>query len=104
MTYEEKLERLRALMERETAERYAIEYPLLQPDSVRVIRGRKWTRVDRCQGANSTLSSGVYMVDRVGNIYGIRAYGVPDPRRQFGTLDTVGAYSWGGYAAHRKEV
>ena len=43
-------------------------------------QGRKWTRVD-------IGPSGAYMIDPAGNIYGIKAYGVPNLRHRFGTLD-----------------
>ena len=42
--------------------------------------GRKWTRVD-------VGYSGAYMIDPAGNIYGIKAYGVPNLRHSYGTLD-----------------
>ncbi len=42
--------------------------------------GRKWTRVD-------VGYSGRYMVDQAGNIYTIKAYGVPPLGHPLGTLD-----------------
>ncbi len=41
--------------------------------------GRKWTKVDRG-------SSGLYMIDPQGEIYGIKAYGVPNYHRHYGNL------------------
>ena len=60
--------------------------------------GKKYTKVD-CNG------SGVYMVDNAtGEIYGIKAYGVPHKRQRFGTLDTIYDYDWGGYRGQRVET
>lgn len=42
--------------------------------------GRKYTRVD-------VGSSGRYMIDTDGNIFGIKAYGVPHKGHRYGTLD-----------------
>lgn len=42
--------------------------------------GRKWTKVD-------VGSSGRYMVDPEGRIFGIKAYGVPHYGHYFGTLE-----------------
>jgi len=43
-------------------------------------QGRKWTRVD-------VGSSGRYMINPEGQIYGIKAYGVPHLGHYYGTLD-----------------
>lgn len=46
----------------------------------RIIPGKKYTKVDiGCSGA--------YMIDQAGNIYGIKAYGVPHFGHCYGTLD-----------------
>ena len=42
--------------------------------------GRKWTRVD-------VGTSGRYMIDLEGRIFGIKAYGVPHLGHHYGTLD-----------------
>ena len=42
--------------------------------------GRRWTRVD-------VGSSGRYMIDKDGTIYGVKAYGVPHKGHVYGTLD-----------------
>ncbi|MDO8490836.1 MAG: hypothetical protein Q7T04_02330 [Dehalococcoidia bacterium] len=42
--------------------------------------GKRWTKVD-------VGSSGRYMVDMDGSIYGIKAYGVPHFGHPFGTLE-----------------
>ena len=43
-------------------------------------QGRKWTRVD-------VGSSGRYMINQQGQIFGIKAYGVPHLGYYYGTLD-----------------
>jgi len=42
--------------------------------------GRKWTKVN-------VGYSGKFMIDPDGRIFGIKAYGVPNYRHYFGTLD-----------------
>ena len=42
--------------------------------------GKKYTRVD-------VGTSGRYMIDEAGNIFGIKAYGVPHFGKRYGTLD-----------------
>jgi len=54
--------------------------------------GKKYTKVD-------IGGSGRYMIDREGNIYGIKAYGVIHKGHSYGTLDTINQYYWGGYTA-----
>ena len=43
-------------------------------------QGRKYTRID-------VGSSGRYMINPEGKIYGIKAYGVPNLRYYYGTVD-----------------
>lgn len=63
---------------------------------VRVVRGRKYTKVD-------IGSSGKYMVvNDTGEIFGIKAYGVIHRGHAYGTLDTIGEWDWRGYSAVRK--
>ena len=47
----------------------------------------------------NTGSSGGYLVNENGEIYGIKAYGVINKGRFYGTLDTINDYYWGGYIA-----
>lgn len=55
--------------------------------------GKKFTRVD-------VGSSGKYMVDnQTGQIFGIKAYGVVHRGHEYGTLDTINEWAWGGYRA-----
>lgn len=56
--------------------------------------GRKWTRVD-------VGSSGRYMINAQGQIFGIKAYGVPHLGHFYGTLDSPTCIEyrnqWGKY-------
>ena len=61
---------------------------------VSIKEGKKYTEVD-------TGSSGKYMIDAEGNIFGIKAYGVIHKGHHFGTLDTVNDYYWGDYDAYK---
>ena len=54
--------------------------------------GKKYTKID-------TGTSGKYMVDQEGNIFGIKAYGVIHRGHQYGTLDTINEWYWGNYRA-----
>ena len=57
--------------------------------------GKKYIKID-------VGNSGKYMVDREGNIFGIKAYGVIHRGHFFGTLDTINNYYWGEYRAYKK--
>lgn len=47
--------------------------------------------------------SGRYMIENdTGRIFGIKAYGVINRGRYYGTLDTIHNYNWGGYTATKK--
>jgi len=54
--------------------------------------GKRWIRVD-------VGSSGRYMIDQDGTIYGIKAYGVPHKGHRYGTLDnpTCLGDQWGKF-------
>lgn len=56
--------------------------------------GKKYARVD-------IGTSGRYMIDQEGNIYGIKSYGVIHKGHQYGTLDTINDYNWGDYKAYK---
>jgi len=62
---------------------------------VSVKKGNKYTKVD-------VGSSGKYMIDKEGNIWGIKAYGVIRRGHYYGTVDTIHSYYWGDYAAVKK--
>ena len=58
--------------------------------------GRKYANVDIGR-------SGRYMVElATGNIYGIKGYGQIHKGHQYGTLDTIDEWEWGGYTATRR--
>jgi hypothetical protein len=57
--------------------------------------GRKFDKVFENTG---TQRLGRYMIDRNSwTIYGIKSWAQINPRRSFGTLDTVAQYDWSGY-------
>jgi len=60
----------------------------------KVKEGKKYFKVD-------IGSSGRYMVDLEGNIFGIKAYGVVHKGHRFGNLDTINYYYWGEYRAYK---
>jgi len=60
-----------------------------------IIPGSKYTKVD-------VGSSGKYMVDKDGNIFGIKAYGKVHKGHRFGTLQTTDNYYWGDYEAIKR--
>ena len=98
--YMAKLQRLATLIQEQTRARILKDYPGYPPAqlekdyTVKVILGRKFTKID-------VGTSGKYMVDEIGNIYGIKAYGVIHRGHYYGTLDTVDQYYWGDYTAVR---
>ena len=63
---------------------------------VTIKEGKKYTKVD-------IGSSGKYMIDREGNIFGIKGYGVIHRGHRFGSLDTINDYNWGGYRGFKKD-
>ena len=93
-----KVEKLAQLIQFEYGNRVKREYPDGFPDGikVKVKAGRRWIKVD-------VDTSGKYMVDRDGTIYGIKAYGVPHFGYRFGNLDTIQDWDWSGYRAIWKQ-
>jgi hypothetical protein len=61
---------------------------------VKIKEGKKYTKVD-------VGTSGRYMIDLEGNIFGIKAYGVIHKGHYFGTLDSINAYYWGDFKAYK---
>lgn len=97
----EKLESFAKLLEKEQKERLhrlniACE-PNLKERETSIKYGKKYTKID-------IGTSGRYMVDMEGNIYGIKAYGVIHKGHHYGTLDTINEYYWGDYTAYKKKV
>jgi DNA-directed RNA polymerase subunit RPC12/RpoP len=90
-----KVQKLKDKIEQQQAERYAKDYPHVEPPKVTVKEGGKYIRVD-------VGTSGKYMVEKdTGNIYGIKGYGVIHRGHFYGTLDTIDDFNWGDYAAFR---
>jgi len=63
---------------------------------VKIKEGRKYTKLD-------VGNSGKYMIDRDGEIYGIKAYGVINKKHHYGNIYTINEYNWGGYVAVKKQ-
>ncbi len=63
---------------------------------VKIKEGKKYIKIN-------IGTSGKYMIDREGNIFGIKAYGVIHKGHKFGTLDTTNNYYWGGYRGYKKD-
>ena len=49
-------------------------------------------------------TSGRFMIDQEGNIFGIKAYNVIHKGHHYGTLDTIDQYNWGDYYPIKKGV
>ena len=62
---------------------------------VKIKEGKKYTKVN-------VGSSGKYMIDKEGNIYGIKGYGVIHKGHKYGTLDTINNYYWGRFRGLKK--
>lgn len=93
------LDRFAQLLEKETLGRLhkdGINYPGYERNAkVTVKPGKKYYKVD-------VGTSGKYMVDHDGNIWGIKGYGVIHHGHHYGTLDTINDWYWGDYQAHKK--
>ena len=93
-------ETLRALIEKQTLERFIKEG--MTPEvhykhaiQTKVIPGKKYIKID-------VGTSGRYMIDADGQIFGIKAYGVIHKGHFYGTLDTIDLYDWSNYTAVKK--
>lgn len=91
-----KIEQLAERIESDTRKRFIADgyNPELHNHKVSIKPGKKYTKVD-------IGDSGKYMVDSEGNIFGIKAYGVIHLGHQYGTLDTINDWNWGGYTARK---
>ena len=75
----------------------------LNDQNVSATRGDKWQietgrKFDKVYVQTSVQKLGRYMVDRNSwVIYGIKSWAQSNPRRTFGTLDTVDQYDWSPY-------
>lgn len=93
---EYKIKLLAELIQREAREVNMIKHPNLPAEyfTVKVVPGNKYIKIDLDSGAGC---SGKLMIDGEGNIFGIKGYGVPNKKKQYGTLDTINNYFWGNY-------
>lgn len=70
-------------------------------NTAHVETGRKFDKVYLKTSGGQTL--GRYMVDRNSwDIYGVKSWAQMNPRRWYGTLDTVDQYDWSGYVGKPK--
>lgn len=60
----------------------------------KIKQGKKYIKID-------IGTSGKYMIDKDGQIFGIKAYGVIHKGHFYGTLDTIDLYYWGQYVAYK---
>ena len=98
---QEKIQRLAEMIEKQQIEQltksgFSCECNI-QNCKVTVKNGNKYIKID-------IGTSGRYMIDPDGNIYGIKAYGQIHRGHYYGTIDTVDNYDWSGYRAIRKEA
>jgi hypothetical protein len=64
-------------------------------ERVEVRPGPKYTKIDR--GPAHNMSGFLMVVNTTSAIYGIKGYGVPNRKKQYGTLATAGQWFWGEY-------
>lgn len=92
--YVRKLEHFRATLEAQEASCVQSGF------TVHIEKGRKFDKVYINTG---TQRMGRYMVDRNSwEIYGIKSWAQVNPRRMFGTLDSVDDYDWSPYVGTPK--
>ncbi len=87
----DKIKAFAALVEKQQSETHERSW---QNYRVSINPGRKYTKVD-------VGNSGKYMVDKEGNIFGIKGYGAIHFGHNYGTLDTINDYWWGDYTAEK---
>jgi len=84
------------LVERQQLDRMKQEFPDYPPGQAehdyktKVVPGRKYTKVD-------VGTSGKFMIDAEGNIFGIKGYGVIHKGHRYGNLATVEFWDWSAY-------
>jgi hypothetical protein len=104
---DEKLQRFKELIEKERLE-YMTQFSkgYLTPEQIPEIHGKSSIYVNIIPGKKYTKvdigSSGKYMVDENGNIFGIKAYGVVHRGHHYGTLDTIHDWYWGDYSPEKR--
>lgn len=108
MAFDKKLHALAELVTKERTERLMVEakgtpvehygfndIKILHRTGTTIKHGKKYVKID-------VGYSGFLMIDKEGNIFGIKAYGVIHRGHHYGTLDTIDQYYWGGYSPSHK--
>lgn len=98
--HQAKIKRFAELIDQQSLEHFRRKFPKPEMSDVEFVQlfqlnasirpGRKYTKVD-------VGTSGRYMVDGEGNIFGIKGYGNIHRGHRYGTLDTVDDWFWGNY-------
>ncbi len=92
----ERTERLMKEAKGTRVEHYTFEeIKNLHQTGTTIIPGSKYVKIN-------VGGSGMLMVDKEGNIFGIKAYGVIHRGKHYGTLNTIGQYWWGYYSPEKK--
>ena len=89
----EKINAFAALVKKERGEQMTADgytYDFSQQIEPNVKPGKKYCKVD-------IGSSGAFMITKDGEIFGIKAYGVINRARYYGTLNTIDEIYWGHY-------
>lgn len=96
---QEKIEELASLIETQNIEKLKKDGLGCQCNidncKTRIKEGKKYIKID-------IGTSGKYMIDKHGDIFGIKAYGVIHKGHYFGNLDTIHKYYWGEYQAYKR--
>ena len=93
--YNEKIQQFAYLLEEQQIERLHKDHLACNANlinaKVSIRPGKKYVKVD-------VGSSGKFMIDQEGNIFGIKAYGVIHRGHHYGTLETTDSFYWGEYS------
>lgn len=98
-------------LEREMNEEIVKRYPILQENALTAgrrgyeeVQGQRGRRFMKIVAYNGTQTMVKYFVERsTGIIFGAKSFKVYNPNHEYGTLDTLDQYEWGGYYAMRKD-
>lgn len=92
-----KLEAFLELLNRHFVARMAKEFPTLEPGVAKAsINGKKYTRI-YFEETGGSKHSRYFVRVADGAIFACNGWKVPNLNRQFGTLDTISEFEWGGY-------
>lgn len=101
MTFKEQIERFVERIKAQTLEdvkKRGYDYKPLLDIRVNVKPGKKYIKVDV---GDACQVSGKFMIDFAGNIFGIKAYGVINKKKNYGNIDSIDGFYWGRYAPER---